>query len=98
MKQGYEQKTVSPPMAPPRCPRAEMRGQGSYMSGCHPTEEQGYVVPPSAWHLLTLAQGYTFRVPRKASGAFSGHRETQRLPGGGHSYNVDLVYNLYPAG
>lgn len=55
------------------------------MSGCHPSEQQGDVAPPPASHPLSLVQEPMFKVQRKVSGAFSGHGETQMLPGGGHT-------------
>lgn len=47
----------------------------------------------SAWH-----KGTHSRCRGRASGAFSGHGETQRLLSGGHSCHIDLVCSLYPAG
>ena len=35
------------------------------------------MAPPTAGHLLSPGKWHTFKVHRKASGAVSGHRETQ---------------------
>lgn len=58
------------------------------MPVCGPTEGLGHMAPPTACHLPSLGQLHTLKVQRKASGAFSGHGETQSMLGGGHSYNM----------
>lgn len=65
------------------------------MSSCHPAEElDGLHGTTRGLPLLSLGQQHTFKLHRKASRALSSYRETQSLPRGGRSCNMDLVCKL----
>lgn len=88
--------TVSPSAAPLCRPLRAWRpgGRGSCRSSRCPFQELGYMAPPTACPCSAWDHGTHSRCKGKASGAFSGPTDTQSLPGGGHSCNLDLICNL----